>query len=190
MMDNYGAMRDNLGMLLMELSVRTGEFTLKSGKKSNYYIDARLTTLDPEGARLTGALMLESIRRHVPDAVAVGGPTLGADPIIVATSLAGAGDRNPLRMFIVRGESKIHGMLRTIEGHLRPGDKVAIVEDVLTTGGSVLRAIGEVERAGGVVGGVFVIVDRLEGGRENLEVKGYPLYPIFTIDELLPSEED
>jgi len=180
--------RDTLKMIMMELSIEFGDFTLKSGKKSRYYIDARRTTLDPEGARLTGILMHRLIREKLPGTASIGGPTLGADPIVVATGIAGLESGSPLRLFLVRKEVKGHGTRKAIEGHLRPGDSVAIVEDVITTGGSILHAIEEVEAANGVVGGVFVLVDRKQGGKEHLESLGYPVHSIFTIDLLIPPD--
>lgn len=185
---DFNEARDALKMILMELSFEFGDFTLRSGKKSRYYIDARRTTLDPEGARLTGKMMLDLIREKLPGASSIGGPTLGADPIVVATGIASLESGSPLRLFLVRKEVKSHGTRKAVEGHLRSGDSVAIVEDVITTGGSILHAIEEVEAANGAVGGVFVLVDRLQGGKEHLESLGYQLHSIFTIDQLVPPD--
>ena len=179
--------RDRLKLLLKENSILVGKFKLSSGKESNYYIDARLTTLHPEGVYLAGKIFLDVISRDS-EIQAVGGPTMGADPIVGSIlALVGAGF-NPaptLRGFLVRKEEKQHGTGKLIEGNLRSGDKVAIVEDVATTGGSILKAIDAVEGAGAVVRKVLVIVDREEGARRTLEDRGYEFFSIFTIGELL-----
>jgi len=179
--------RDRLKLLLKENSILVGKFKLSSGKESNYYIDARLTTLHPEGVYLAGKIFLDVISRDS-EIQAVGGPTMGADPIVGSIlALVGAGLKPAptLRGFLVRKEEKQHGTGKLIEGNLRSGDKVAIVEDVATTGGSILKAIDAVEGAGAVVRKVLVIVDREEGARRTLEDRGYEFFSIFTIGELL-----
>ena len=160
---------DRLLSLLAERSARRGQFTLASGKQSTLYIDARLTTMSPDGLALIGPLGLAAIEDAGWDAHAVGGLTLGADPIAYAVSYASALAGRPLRAFTVRKEAKQHGTGRLIEGPFRNGDRVAIVEDVITTGGSALRAIEAVRAAGGRVVGVLALVDREEGGREAIE---------------------
>jgi len=176
--------RDRLKLLLKENSILVGKFKLSSGKESNYYIDARLTTLHPEGVYLAGKIFLDVISRDS-EIQAVGGPTMGADPIVGSILAQSYQKGCPLRGFLVRKEEKQHGTGKLIEGNLRSGDKVAIVEDVATTGGSILKAIDAVEGAGAVVRKVLVIVDREEGARRTLEDRGYEFFSIFTIGELL-----
>lgn len=172
-------------------SFAKGEFTLASGKTSDYYIDCRLTTLDARGACLIGEVVLaevESQERQRGDTVdAVGGMTMGADPIALATAMAShrSGRQPELRAFVVRKAPKEHGQGKQVEGNFAPGDRVVVIEDVITTGGSTLQAIEAIEREGGLVGFVAVLVDRQEGGREAIELAGYPVVPIFTRDELM-----
>jgi orotate phosphoribosyltransferase len=176
-------LRDELLQHLLAHSFKTGDFTLASGRKSKYYINGKLTTLDGRGAYLVARTFLAMLADDVPEAV--GGLTLGADPIVGAMlSLAGLEDLN-LRGFIVRKQSKDHGTRSLVEGSLRTGDRVVIVEDVVTTGGSSLQAIAAVKEAGCEVRKVLAIVDREEGGRENLAEAGCALEAIFTASELL-----
>jgi orotate phosphoribosyltransferase len=162
-----------LRTLLAARSARRGQFTLTSGRISTLYIDARLTTMSPEGLALIGPLGLGALRRAGWHVDAVGGLTLGADPIAYAISYASALAGEPLvRAFTVRKEPKTHGTGQLIEGPFRAGDRVAVVEDVITTGGSALRAADAVRSAGGQVVGVLALVDREEGGREALERAG------------------
>lgn len=163
----------SLQTLLARCSTRCGEFTLASGRTSSLYIDARLTTMSPEGLALIGPLGLRALRQEKWDVDAVGGLTLGADPIAYAISYASALEgRSLVRAFTVRKEAKAHGTGQLIEGPFRAQDKVAIVEDVITTGSSALRAVDVVRRAGGEIVGVLALVDREEGGREALESAG------------------
>jgi len=175
--------RDELLELLMEKSFRRGEFTLTSGAKSNYYINGKMTSLDSRGAYLAARIFLAMISDDVPDAI--GGLTLGADPIIGSMlSLAGMEDL-PLKGFLVRKEAKGHGTRSLVEGPLAEGDRVVIIEDVITTGGSSKRAIEAARALGAKVSRVLAIVDRQQGGGENLKELGIRLESIFTIDELL-----
>ena len=163
----------SLRALLAERSARRGQFTLASGRTSSLYIDARLTTMSPEGLTLIGPLGLAVLRQSGWRVDAVGGLTLGADPIAFAISYASMLDgTTPLRAFTVRKEAKTHGTGRLIEGPFRAGDRVAVIEDVITTGASALRAAEAVRAAGGHVAGVLALVDREEGGREALESAG------------------
>lgn len=163
----------SLQTLLATRSTRRGEFTLASGRTSSLYIDARLTTMSPEGLALIGPLGLRLLRQEKWDVDAVGGLTLGADPIAYAISYASALEGHLLvRAFTVRKEAKAHGTGQLIEGPFRARDKVAVVEDVITTGTSALRAVDAVRSAGGQVVGVLALVDREEGGREALESAG------------------
>jgi orotate phosphoribosyltransferase len=162
-----------LRMLLAARSTHRGQFTLASGRVSTLYIDARLTTMSPEGLALIGPLGLGALRRGGWSVDAVGGLTLGADPIAYAISYASALEGKALvRAFTVRKEPKTHGTGQVIEGPFLAGDRVAVVEDVITTGASALRAAEAIRAAGGQVVGVVALVDREEGGREALESAG------------------
>ncbi len=176
--------RERLKLILKENSILLGKFKLSSGKESNYYIDARLTTLHPEGVYLVGKIFLDVISKDS-EIQAVGGPSIGADPIVGSILSLSYQSGYPLRGFLLRKEEKKHGAGNLIEGNLRLGDKVAIVEDVATTGGSILKAIDAAKGAGTVVKKVLVIVDREEGARKTIEKMGYEFFSIFTIGELL-----
>lgn len=160
-----------------------GRFKLASGRESNYYIDARLTTLDAEGVRLIAEIFLEKIAA-CPEIKAVGGPTLGADPIVGALISLSFDRGHPLRGFLVRKEEKAHGTGRLIEGSLLPGDTCAIVEDVATTGGSIVRAIEAARNQGAHVKKVLVVVDREEGAEGRIRDEGCEFYSIFKVTEL------
>ena len=185
--------RNALLNLLARHSFRLGDFTLASGQKSDYYIDCRTTTLHAEGGRLSGLVLYELIREHMPHAKAVGGLTMGADPLVSNTASASAwalaehdelsaltgeldlDDTDPepvptlIHGFLVRKAEKAHGTGRRVEGFLEPSAPVVIVDDVCTTGGSTITAIEATRQAGMVVAGVFCLVDREQGGRENIE---------------------
>jgi orotate phosphoribosyltransferase len=178
--------RDRLFSLLADRSARRGQFTLASGRQSTLYIDARLTTMSPEGLSLIGPLALDALRQASWAVDAVGGLTLGADPISYAISYASAGTPTPLRAFTVRKEAKVHGTGKLIEGPFRAGDRVAVIEDVITTGGSALKAIEAVRAAGGSVVGVLALVDREEGGREAIEQAGISVLALATASDILP----
>ena len=156
---------------------------LTSGRKSRYYIDAKMTTLDPEGADLVARFILEKIKPF--NVEAIGGYTLGADPIVSAVAVLSFQSKHPIPAFIVRKESKQHGQMKMIEGPFKPGWRVAVVDDVVTTGGSTIKACRAVEQAGGKVEVAVTIVDRQEGGRENLEKAGYAFISLLTKDDLL-----
>ncbi|MEJ7760095.1 MAG: orotate phosphoribosyltransferase [Gemmatimonadaceae bacterium] len=177
--------RDSLIRLLAERSVKTGNFVLASGKTSSVYVDARLTTMSPDGLSLIGPLGLDTMIRAGWKAESVGGLTLGADPIAYSISYASARLERPIRAFTVRKQVKSHGAANLIEGPFRPTDSVVIVEDVITTGGSALRAIDAVEQAGGTVMGVLALVDREEGGRETIEARGLDVITLSRITEIL-----
>lgn len=162
--------------------IKNVDRVLTSGRKSRYYIDAKMTTLDPEGADIVGRLILEKIKSYKIDAI--GGYTLGADPIVSVVAVLSFQTERPISAFIVRKESKKHGEMKTIEGPFGPGWRVAVVDDVVTTGGSTLKACQAVEKAGGKVELILTIVDRLEGGRENLEKAGYTFISLLTKDDL------
>jgi orotate phosphoribosyltransferase len=177
--------RATLVRLLAQRSVRRGRFTLASGRESNHYVDARLTTMSPEGLAVIGPLALAAIREHQWVVDAVGGLTLGADPIAYATALASVTSPPLVRAFTVRKEAKQHGTGRLIEGPMREGDRVVVIEDVITTGGSALRAAEAVQRAGAVISGILALVDREEGGRAVLEGQGFAVICLATLSELL-----
>lgn len=182
--------RARLRELLLEKSYREGTFTLTSGKTSDFYIDGKQTTLSAEGAYLCGRLLYRLIAENREQIGAVGGMTLGADPLVTAVSIVSYLEGNPLPAFIVRKESKGHGTNRYIEGknNLRPGSLVAVVEDVVTTGGTLIKVIERVENEGFRVGMVTAIVDRQEGGAKNLAARGYPLTAVFTRDQLVGTQ--
>lgn len=171
---------ERLRDLVLEKSVRYGYFVLASGAESSYYFDGRLTTLWPEGALLVGRKMFELIGRANVDAV--GGPTLGADPIVAAVVLTSQLEGRPIPGFIVRKEPKRHGTQRHVEGHLPEKGTVALVDDVITTGGSLLRAIEVVESAGCRVGKVTVLLDRNQGGSIELRKRGYDFTALLSAD--------
>jgi orotate phosphoribosyltransferase len=203
--DNRTALLD----LIATLSFKLGDFTLASGKKSDYYIDCRTTTLHAEGGRLSGLVLYDLIREHVPQAEAVGGLTMGADPLVSNTASASAwalADHNEIlelsseldleagseppptliHGFLVRKAEKTHGTGRKIEGFLKKDANVVIVDDVCTTGGSTITAIEAAREAGMHVAGVFCLVDREQGGRANIETacNGVPFISVYTATEV------
>ncbi len=182
--------RQQLVELLARRSARRGHFTLASGRESELYIDARLTTMHPAGLVLIGPLGLAIIAERGWDAQSVGGLTLGADPISYAISYASAlakpGERSAwVRAFTVRKEAKTHGTGKLVEGAFERGDRVVVVEDVITTGASALRAAEAVSAAGGEVLGVLALVDREEGGREKLEREGLEVAAMTSAGEIV-----
>lgn len=179
------ATRDDLIALLATRSAKRGTFTLASGRQSSLYIDARITTMSPDGLALIGPLGLAAIHGAGWTADSVGGLTLGADPIACAISYASATSATPLRAFTVRKEPKTHGTGKLIEGPFRSGDRVVVIEDTITTGGSARKAIDAVRGEGGSVVGVLALVDRQEGGRETLESLGVPVLALATADDIV-----
>ncbi len=179
--------RQRLKELLLSKSYREGTFTLTSGKTSDFYVDGKQTTLDAEGGYLCGRLLYELIQHNEQPITGVGGMTLGADPLVTAVSLVSHLEKNPIPAFIVRKEAKGHGTGNYIEGknNLQPGSVVALVEDVVTTGGTLIQVIERVENEGFKVGLVVTIVDRQEGGAETLAGHGYPLKSVFTREQLI-----
>lgn len=177
--------RAELKQLLLEKSVKRGNFVLASGKSSTFYVDARLTTMSPDGMVLIGQLGLDTIRDRGWAAESIGGLTLGADPVSFAISYASAANENPLRAFTVRKEAKTHGTGNLIEGPFKTGDKVVVIEDVITTGKSALQAIDSIISMNGEILGVLSLVDREDGGREAIESRGYEVSSLFKISELL-----
>jgi len=178
--------KQRLKEIIIELSYEKRNVVLASGRQSDFYFDGKQTTLHPEGGYLTGKLFFEAVR-DVEGLQGVGGLTLGADPIATATSVVSFLEGKPVPAFIIRKEPKGHGTGAWLEGrkNLKPGSKVVIVEDVVTSGGSSMKAIKRAEEEGLVVLGVVTLVDREEGGRENIEKEGYWLKSIFTKSEIL-----
>lgn len=184
--------KDRLKEILLEKSYRKGTFTLTSGKTSDFYVDGKQTTLSAEGAWLCGKLLFELLQKSPTPIDAVGGMTLGADPLVTAVSIASFLAEAPaIPAFIVRKEAKGHGTGNFIEGlkNMKEGCSVALVEDVVTTGGTLIKVIERVESAGFSVGLVLTVVDRQEGGAEVLAKAGYPLQSLFTRTELLSGIE-
>lgn len=171
--------------MLAERSARRGTFTLASGRQSDLYIDCRLTTMSPDGLATIGPLALERLRARGWSPDAVGGLTLGADPVSYAIAYASALAGSPVRAFTVRKEAKTHGTGKLIEGPYRVGDRVVVIEDVITTGGSALKAVAAVRAAGGEVIGVLAVVDRQEGGREAIEAEGIAVESLATAAEIM-----
>jgi orotate phosphoribosyltransferase len=176
---------NDLQQLLAERSAKRGQFKLSSGRESTLYIDARLTTMSPEGLVLIGQLGLQALTESGWDVQSVGGLTLGADPVAYAIAYASGLTRRSIRAFTVRKEPKSHGTGQLIEGPFSPGDRVAVVEDVITTGASALRASNAIRSNGGTVAGVLAVVDRSEGGREAIEAEGFPVIALTTAAEIM-----
>jgi orotate phosphoribosyltransferase len=199
--------------LIATHSFKLGDFTLASGQKSDYYIDCRITTLHAEGGRLSGLVLYDLISEHIPQAEAVGGLTMGADPLVSNTASASAwaladyneileltgeldlnaderSDEGPaptlVHGFLVRKAEKTHGTGRRIEGFLKKGAQVVIVDDVCTTGGSTITAIETTREAGMIVAGVLCLVDREQGGRAHIEatIPGVPFLSVFTATDV------
>ncbi len=179
--------REQLLNLLATNSFRLGEFTLSSGTKSDYYIDCRTTTLHAQGADLTGRVFLELIQKQGWQPQAVGGLTMGADPIVVATSVISAQAGSPIHGFLVRKAEKAHGMGRRVEGFQEKGARVVIVDDVCTTGSSTIQAIEAAREFGFNIAGVACLVERLEaGGRPAVEkaAASAPFITVFTSNDV------
>ena len=165
--------------ILKHRSVKTGKFTLASGLTSDFYVDARQTTLYAKGAQLIAEIILS--RLH-PEVTAIGGPVTGADPITGATVALSAATNRPINGFMVRKAAKGYGAQNWLEGQagLEQGTSVCVVEDTVTTGGSLLKAIERIEAAGYKVVQCIAVVDREEGARENIEAAGYPFEALTT----------
>ncbi|MBY0470696.1 orotate phosphoribosyltransferase [bacterium] len=175
-----------LKKLVRKLSYREGDFTLASGQKSKFYIDLKCTTLHPEGAQLLGRLMVERVKAEGLLVDGVGGMTLGADPMATAVSLAALEKGLVWPAYIVRKEPKDHGTAKYVEGteNLPAGAKLLVLEDVVTTGGSSVKAIERLREAGYKPVAVFTVVDRQSGGREVFEKMGVKFLSLFTLQEI------
>jgi orotate phosphoribosyltransferase len=162
-------MKERLGEIILEKSFKYSEnppFTLASGRQSNYYFNCKPTTLDPEGMNLIGAIIFDMVKDT--GITAAGGLTLGADPIANSLAVISYQKGKPIKSFIVRKDVKDHGTKSAIEGSVSPGDKIAIIDDVITTGGSTITAIEQARKAGLNIEMVITLIDREEGGRENI----------------------
>ncbi|MFA6909302.1 MAG: orotate phosphoribosyltransferase [Patescibacteria group bacterium] len=173
--------------LVNEHAVVHGDFILSSGQKSTYYIDGKLLSLMPEGLSCLAQVILEMIKDE--DVDAVGGLTLGADPIIGAVVALSCDSEKPVAGLIVRKEKSGHGREKRIEGPLRKGMRVVVIEDVVTTGSSSFKAIEALKEAGCVVVGVIALVDRLQGGSEAFAAQNYRFDAIFTLRDLILTKE-
>ncbi len=175
--------KDKLKVILLKKSVISGrEFKLASGRTSTFYVDARITTLNPEGAYLCGKIFLEMLKEFKIDAV--GGYSIGADPIVTSIAVLSFQENKPIPAFIIRKEEKSHGTGKIIEGNFPKNGRVAIFDDVVTSGGSILKGANQVEEHEGTVEVVMAVIDREEGGREKIEAAGYKFLSIFTKKDL------
>ena len=181
------AERDRLRQMLLDRSMRFGEFVLSSGVTSNYYIDVRKTSLHPEGLRWISKLFFEALQAD--EVTAVGGLTLGADPLVAGLMLHSAEMGKPLEGFLVRGVAKDHGTRGEVEGNLAGHKRVAILDDVITSGESALIAAEAAESYKAEVVRVLAVVDRGQGAPQIFQQRGYPFTPLFTIGDLLPAEK-
>lgn len=176
--------RDRL-LELLKKNFAEGEVTLSSGQPSSFYIDGKMVTLSSEGSFLTASLLKPLL---IKDGItAIGGLTIGADPMAAAISAISQTWERKINAFIVRKEQKSHGKQKEIEGPLSGKDTVGLIDDVITTGASVLLAAEKVQETGAEIKAVYALVDRLEGGRENIEAHGYAFKPLFTVDDLKSS---
>jgi len=186
--------KEQLLEILKGKSVCRGTFTLASGAQSDFYVDAKLTTSEPRAAVLVGSVGWELVKatarvRKV-RVDSVGGLTMGADWMALSIGIAAhlEDSQAALRVFSVRKSAKEHGRLKRIEGNSSPGDSVVVVDDVITTGGSTIQAIDAIEEAGGRIAFVIALVDRQEGGRENIEKRGHRVVPIFTRADIIGTD--
>ncbi len=180
--------RSKLLSILRGKSVSYGNVTLSSGNTSNYYIDAKKTTYYAEGVYLAGKLIFDLIQNKNEGIAAVGGLTMGADPIVVSTIIAAMSADYQLNGFSVRKDRKSHGQRKLIEGNLTKGDKVVIIDDVITTGRSTISAIDAVEDYGCEIVLVVALVDRCEGGAKKIREKGLEFTSLFEIRDVVKSE--
>jgi len=178
--------RDRLRQMLLERSMRFGEFVLSSGATSNYYIDVRKTSLHPEGLKLISHMFHEILQTD--NVTAVGGLTLGADPLVAGLMLYSAERGRPLEGFLVRRTTKDHGLRGQVEGNLAGHKRVAILDDVITSGESVLIAAEAAESYKAQVVRVLAVVDRGQGATQIFQQRGLPFTTLFSIEELLPAE--
>jgi orotate phosphoribosyltransferase len=179
--------RDRLRQIILERSMRFGEFVLSSGATSNYYIDVRKTSLHPEGLQLITHLFWEQLLAD--EVTAIGGLTLGADPLVAGLMWYSREQGKPLEGFLVRKSAKDHGMRGQVEGNLAGHKRIAILDDVITSGESALIAAEAAESYRAEVVRVLAVVDRSQGAPQIFQQRGYPYTSLFTISELLPAEK-
>lgn len=161
-------------------------YKLTSGNVSNFYFNLKKTTYAPEGLYLAGNLMFDKIKELGLKPRAIGGLTMGADPIALATAYASYLREEPIEAVVIRKEPKGHGTMSQIEGNVKEGDEVIIIDDVVTTGGSTIKAIEAAEKAGLKIIAIIILLDRCEfGGRQNIEMRGYPVHSILTIKDFV-----
>ncbi len=180
------AMKERLGEIILERSFKYSDnppFTLASGRLSNYYFNCKPTTLDPEGMNLIGAIIFDMVKDT--SITAAGGLTLGADPIANALSVISYQKGKPIKSFIVRKDVKDHGTKSAIEGSVQAGDRVLIIDDVITTGASTITAIEQARKAGLIIDGVITLIDREEGGRENIRQHIENIRSVLTRTEIM-----
>lgn len=182
-------MRKRLLALIIEKSLSFGKFVLTSGKESSYYLDCRKVALHPEGLHCISKLFLDVIADCGKPVDAIGGLTIGADPLVAGVVALSHTEGSPIAGFLVRKEEKKHGTMNKVEGNLEEGYNVVVVDDVVTTGSSTFKAIEEVEQQGCSVSLVLSVVDRGEGGREALK-NGYDYRPLFEIEEILREADE
>ena len=178
--------RDHLRQMLLDRSMRFGEFVLSSGVTSNYYIDVRKTSLHPQGLRLISQMFWEIVKDD--GITAVGGLTLGADPLVAGLILYSAEQGHPLEGFLVRRNPKDHGMRAQVEGNLAGHKRIAILDDVITSGESSLIAAEAAESYKAEIVRIAAVVDRAQGATQIFQQRGYAFSPLFTIGDLLPAE--
>ncbi len=181
-----GKMRERLIELIIEKAFKFSAepvFKLVSGRMSNYYFNCKAVTLHPEGMHLIGNIIFDMIKDLSPNGV--GGLTLGADPIADAVAYTSFLKGRPIEAFVVRKTAKSHGTMQWIEGNIQSGDRVVIVDDVITTGKSTIEAINKAKEAGLDIVKVTALIDRQEGGRENIESAGFPVEAVITREEVM-----
>jgi orotate phosphoribosyltransferase len=179
--------RDELKQLLRRKSLVIGDFILSSGQRSNYYMDVKLTTLDPQGAYLTGKVIVDLLAGEGIQADAIGGMSMGADPVVSAITVVSHLEGKPLPGFLIRKEAKKHGRMKQIEGMGKDVKRVVIVDEVCTTGKATQEAIDAAIAEGYEIVAVISLVDRQEGGSDALRAK-YKYYSVFTASELLATD--
>ena len=187
---SIGEKKERLGKIILDRSFKYSDnppFTLASGRQSNYYFNCKPTTLDPEGMNLIGEVVFDMLQDA--PVTAAGGLTLGADPIANALAVVSWQKGRPIKSFIVRKDVKDHGTKSAVEGNVAAGEKVVILDDVITTGGSTITAIEQARRAGLVVDRVITLIDREEGGRENILALVAPVQSVFTRTEIMALRE-
>ena len=179
--------RDQLRQMLLDRSMRFGEFVLSSGATSNYYIDVRKTSLHPDGLRMISKMFWEVLQAD--QVTAIGGLTMGADPLVTGVMLYSAERGRPLEGFLVRRTNKDHGTRGQVEGNLAGHKRVAILDDVITSGESSIIAAEAAESYKAEVVRVLAVVDRAQGAGQIFQQRGYPFTALFSIGELLPAEK-